>query len=45
MPRQSKKVVTITQVKKDQPCENQRQALSQLKRIKWNIEFRNENQK
>ena len=24
MPRQSKKVVTITQVKKDQPCENNR---------------------
>ena len=44
MPRQSKKVVTITQVK-DQPCDNQRQALSQLRRIKWGIEFRNENQK
>lgn len=45
MPRQPKKVVTITQVKKDQPCDNQRQALSQLRRIKWGIEFRNENQK
>lgn len=44
MPRQSKKVVTITQVK-DQPCENQRQALSQLRRIKWGIEFRSDNQK
>jgi len=44
MPRQPKKVVTITQVK-DQPCDNQRQALSQLRRIKWGIEFRNENQK
>ena len=44
MPRQPKKVVTITQVK-DQPCDNQRQAMSQLRRIKWGIEFRNENQK
>ena len=41
MPRQPKKVVTITQVK-DQPCDNQRQAMSQLRRIKWGIEFRNE---
>ena len=44
MPRQPKKVVTITQVK-DQPCDNQRQAMSQLRRIKWGIEFRNDNQK
>ena len=45
MPRAVKnKVKTITQVKSDQPCQNKRQALSQIKRIKWNIDFRSENQ-
>ena len=39
------KVKTITQVKSDQTCQNKRQALSQIKRIKWNIEFRTKNQK
>ena len=38
------KVKTITQVKSDQPCQNKRQALTQIKRIKWNIDFRSENQ-
>ena len=38
------KVKTITQVKSEQPCQNKRQALSQIKRIKWNIDFRSENQ-
>jgi phosphate starvation-inducible PhoH-like protein len=38
------KVKTITQVKSDQPCQNKRQALSQIRRIKWNIDFRSENQ-
>ena len=35
---------TITQVKSEQPCSNKRQALSQLKRIKWNLDFRSDNQ-
>tara|TARA_R100001163_G_C5034788_1_gene174226 strand:- start:336 stop:1160 length:825 start_codon:yes stop_codon:yes gene_type:complete len=39
------RVKTITQVKSDQPCQNKRQALSQIKRIKWNIEFRSNNQR
>jgi len=38
------KVKTITQVKSDQPCQNKRQALSQIRRIKWNIDFRSNNQ-
>ena len=38
------KVKTITQVKSDQPCQNKRQALSQIRRIRWNIDFRSENQ-
>ena len=38
------KVKTITQVKSDQPCQNKRQALSQIRRIKWNIDFRSDNQ-
>ena len=34
------KVKTVTQVKSNQPCENKRQALSQIKRIDWsNLEF------
>ena len=45
MPRATKnKVKTITQVKSDQPCQNKRQALSQIRRIRWNIDFRSENQ-
>ena len=45
MPRAAKnRVKTITQVKSDQPCQNKRQALSQIRRIKWNIDFRSENQ-
>ena len=40
------KVKTVTQVKANQPCENKRQALSQIKRIDWNdLEFRTPNQK
>ena len=40
------KVKTVTQVKSNQPCENKRQALSQIKRINWNsLEFRTPNQK
>ena len=40
------KVKTVTQVKADQPCENKRQALSQIKRIDWSsLEFRTPNQK
>ena len=30
-----KKIKTVTQVKSNQPCENIRQALSQIKRIDW----------
>ena len=40
------KVKTVTQVKSNQPCENKRQALSQIKRIDWRVlEFRTPNQK
>ena len=40
------KVKTVTQVKSNQPCENKRQALSQIKRIDWRgLEFRTPNQK
>ncbi len=39
------RVKTITQVKPDQPCQNKRQALTQIKRIKWGIDFRSDNQK
>jgi len=39
------KIETITKVAKDQMCQNKRQALAQIKRIKWNIEFKNKNQK
>ena len=39
-------VKTVTQVKSNQPCENKRQALSQIKRIDWSsLEFRTPNQK
>tara|TARA_B100001564_G_scaffold321998_1_gene300999 strand:- start:24 stop:854 length:831 start_codon:yes stop_codon:yes gene_type:complete len=41
-----KKIKTVTQVKSKQPCENKRQALSQIKRIDWkSLEFRTPNQK
>ena len=41
-----KKIKTVTQVKSNQPCENKRQALSQIKRIDWKyLEFRTPNQK
>ena len=40
------KVKTVTQVKSNQPCENERQALSQIKRIDWSsLDFRTTNQK
>ena len=40
------KVKTVTQIKSNQPCENKRQALSQIKRIDWTaLEFRTPNQK
>ena len=40
------KVKTVTQVKNNQPCENKRQALSQIKRIDWTaLDFRTRNQK
>jgi phosphate starvation-inducible PhoH-like protein len=39
-----KKVVTTTQVKANQECKNKRQVMSQLKRIKWDIEFQTKNQ-
>ena len=39
------KVETVTKVVSNQECQNKRQALSQMKRIKWNIEFKNRNQK
>ena len=40
------KVKTVTQIKSNQPCENKRQALSQIKRIDWrSLEFRTPNQK
>ena len=37
------KVETITKVVTNQECANKRQALSQMKRIKWNIDFKNQN--
>ena len=42
--RRKPKVETITKVTQNQECQNKRQALSQVKRIKWNIEFKNRNQ-
>ena len=40
------RVKTVTQVKSNQPCENKRQALSQIKRIDWNaLDYRTKNQK
>ena len=40
------RIKTVTQVKSNQPCENKRQALSQIKRIDWkSLEFRTPNQK
>jgi phosphate starvation-inducible PhoH-like protein len=42
--RRKPKVETITRVTNNQECQNKRQALSQIKRIKWNIEFKNRNQ-
>tara|TARA_R100001377_G_scaffold84730_2_gene68967 strand:- start:49 stop:879 length:831 start_codon:yes stop_codon:yes gene_type:complete len=42
----NKKIKTVTQLKSNQPCENKRQALSQIKRIDWgSLEFRTPNQK
>ena len=38
------KVNTITKVVTNQECSNHRQAMSQLRRIKWDIEFKNHNQ-
>jgi len=38
------KVNTITKVVSNQECSNHRQAMSQLKRIKWDIQFKNRNQ-
>ena len=34
-----RKVETITKVATNQECQNHRQAMSQLKRIKWDIDF------
>ena len=40
------RIKTDTQIKSNQPCENKRQALSQIKRIDWNsLDFRTLNQK
>ena len=39
-----RKVNTITKVVSNQECSNHRQAMSQLKRIKWDIQFKNKNQ-
>ena len=39
-----RKVETITKVVNNQECSNHRQAMAQIKRIKWNIEFKNKNQ-
>ena len=39
-----RKVETITKVVSNQECANHRQAMSQLRRIKWDIEFKNRNQ-
>ena len=38
------KVNTITNVVSNQECSNHRQAMSQLRRIKWEIDFKNHNQ-
>ena len=38
------KVNTITKVVSNQECSNHRQAMSQLRRIKWDINFKNHNQ-
>ena len=38
-----RKVETITKVATNQECQNHRQAMSQLKRIKWDIDFKNKN--
>ena len=38
------KVETVTKVVTNQECQNHRQAISQMKRIKWGIEFKNRNQ-
>ena len=38
------KVNTITKVVSNQECSNHRQAMSQLRRIKWEIDFKNHNQ-
>lgn len=42
--KSSKKVITTTQIKSNQECKNKRQVMSQLKRIKWDIEFQTKNQ-
>ena len=40
------RIKTVTQIKSNQPWENKRQALSQIKRIDWNsLDFRTLNQK
>ena len=39
-----RKVETITKVVSNQECSNHRQAMAQIKRIKWNIEFKHKNQ-
>ena len=39
-----RKVETITKVVTNQECSNHRQAMSQIRRIKWDIEFKNHNQ-
>ena len=39
-----RKVETITKVVSNQECSNHRQAMAQIKRINWNIEFKNKNQ-
>ena len=39
-----RKVETITKVVSNQECANHRQAMSQLRRITWDIEFKNRNQ-
>ena len=39
-----RKVETITKVVSNQECSNHRQAMSQLRRIKWEIDFKNHNQ-
>ena len=38
-----RKVETITKVVSNQECSNHRQKMPQIKRIKWNIEFKNKN--